>query len=280
MEELRRGTGQTVYLSATPETWELQASQQVVEQLIRPTGLIDPEVEVRPTADQIKDAVTEIQARVKKKQRVLLTTLTKRLAEDITDLLVEKGIKAQYLHSEVETLDRLEILRDLRQGRYDVVVGINLLREGLDLPEVSLVIILDADKEGFLRSQTSLIQTIGRAARHLEGRVIMYADRLTGSMKVAINETNRRRARQRAYNKQHKITPRSITKKIKAALLKSLAIKKEFRQEIRQLSAGERDFLSHSLEQQMQLAADNLEFEKAARLRDEIIILKEAKKRR
>jgi len=276
-EEFRQRSGQTIYMSATPSDWELSVSKQVAEQIVRPTGLLDPEIEVRKTAGQIDDAVVEILARVKNGQRVLLTTLTKVLAEDITELLLERGIKAQYLHSEVDTLDRLEILRDLRQGKYDVLVGINLLREGLDLPEVSLVLILDADKEGFLRSETSMIQIIGRAARHVEGKAIMYADRVTRSMKSAIDETRRRRRRQIAYNSQHKITPTSIIKEIKKTLLKGLDVKQEFKDEIKNMSVDEKDFLRHSLEQQMQLAADNLEFEKAARLRDQLTVLKSNK---
>jgi excinuclease ABC subunit B len=275
--EFQERTGQTIYMTATPTEYELQTSKQIVEQIVRPTGLLDPKIEIRPTEGQVADVITEIEQRVAKGQRVLLTTLTKVLAEDITEVLLEKNIKAQYLHSEVDTLDRLDILRDLRQGKYDVLVGINLLREGLDLPEVSLVIILDADKEGFLRSDTSLIQTMGRAARHQEGLVLMYADKITGSMQRAIDETQRRRKKQEKYNKEHGITPLSIQKEIKGAVLKGMDVKKEFADEIKGLSTGEKDFLLHSLEQQMELAASNLEFEQAARFRDQIEILKSTK---
>lgn len=274
-DEFRQRTGQTVYVSATPNEYEVGLSKQVVEQIIRPTGLVDPIIEVRPTAKQVDDVIKEIEQRVTKGQRVLLTTLTKALAEDITELLLEHNIKAQYLHSEVDTLDRIEILRDLRSGKYDVLVGINLLREGLDLPEVSLVIILDADKEGFLRSSTAMIQITGRAARHSEGKVIMYADHVTRSMKQTIDETDRRRQVQLDFNKKHHITPATIIKSIKESSLKGLDTKDEFKQEIKNLSVGERDFMLHSLEQQMELAAANLEFETAAQLRDQISLLKE-----
>ncbi len=272
-DEFRQRIGQTIFMSATPTEYELQLSKQVAEQVVRPTGLLDPVIEIRPTTGQVEDVIKEIGLRTANGQRTLVTTLTKALAEDITELLLEKNIKAQYLHSEVDTLDRLDILRDLRQGKYDVLVGINLLREGLDLPEVSLVVILDADKEGFLRSDTSLIQTMGRAARHQDGKVIMYADKITGSMQRAIDETKRRRRKQEDYNKLHKITPTSIQKEIKTSVLRGLDVKEEFKDEIKNMSVGEKDFLRHSLEQQMQLVAANLEFETAARLRDQIAVL-------
>lgn len=218
-EEFNDKVRQIIYVSATPAVYEIKNSSQVAEQIIRPTGLLDPEIEVRPTAGQIKDLINEIDKTVAKKQRVLVTTLTKRMAEELAEYLAEQKIKVQYLHSEVETLERVDILRDLRTGKYDVLVGINLLREGLDLPEVSLVAILDADKAGFLRNETSLIQTMGRAARHVEGHVIMYADNTTPAMRYAINETKRRRKKQETYNKMHDITPRTIVTKMHESIL-------------------------------------------------------------
>ena len=277
-EEFLERTGQTVYMSATPMPYEVESSKEVVEQLIRPTGLLDPDVEVRRTRGQLADVEIEIEKRVKKKQRVLITTLTKRLAEDLADHLLMKGIKVQYLHSDIDTLDRLVILKDLRQGKYEVLVGINLLREGLDLPEVSLVVILDADKEGFLRNETSLIQVMGRAARHSDGHAIMYADRMTRSMKLAIAETVRRRIIQTAYNTEHHITPTTIVREVKDVTIKGLVSKDQFREEVKHLKREEKAFLVETLQAQMKLAAENLDFERAALLRDQIAILKKRKK--
>ncbi|GAB4475739.1 MAG: excinuclease ABC subunit UvrB [Anaerolineales bacterium] len=279
-EEFEQRMGFTIYTSATPGPYELQRAEQVVEQIIRPTGLVDPEVEVRPITGQVDDLVGEIRNRVEKGQRVLVTTLTKRMAEKLSDYLMELGIKVHYLHSEIDTLERVGILRDLRLGVFDVVVGINLLREGLDLPEVSLVAILDADKEGFLRSETALIQTIGRAARHVEGKVIMYADKITDSMRRAIDETNRRRAKQIAYNEEHGIIPVSIVKAVRdltdrvgvhgvAESKPSYTIRSA-----QSLEQAELRRLIQELEEQMKEAAKNLEFEKAAVLRDEIFELR------
>jgi len=264
---------QTLYTSATPASWEMKRAKQIVEQLIRPTGIVDPEVEVRPTKNQIADLISEIEKRVANRQRVLVTTLTKRMAEDLTEYLREKQVKVQYLHSDVQTLERTGILHDLRSGVFDVVVGINLLREGLDLPEVSLVTILDADKEGFLRSDVALIQTIGRAARHVEGKVIMYADNVTGSMKTAIGETNRRRKVQETFNKKHGITPKTIQKKISEYIEYQRQVEEAAvpeLPEIAQIPPDEIARLIKDLERQMDLAAKNLEFEKAAILRDKI----------
>lgn len=268
----------TIYISATPAETELNKSKQIVEQLIRPTYIVDPEIDIRPSKGQIDDLVKEIQATTKNKQRVLVTTLTKRLAEDLTEVLLSRNIKVQYLHSEIKTLERVEILRDLRAGKYDVLVGINLLREGLDLPEVSLVAILDADKEGFLRSQSSLVQVMGRAARHQDGRVVMYADNQTGSMKAAIRETTRRRQAQLDYNKQHNTKPQSISKKIKEVQFKELDTKKNFKDEIKELAKQDKQALQDNLKQQMELAADNWDFEKAIELRDKLDILLNNKK--
>ena len=279
-DEFLERTGQALYMSATPADYELKASRQVVEQLIRPTGLLDPSVEVRKTAGQLADVEREILARVSKGQRVLITTLTKRLAEDLTEHLLLRNIKVQYLHSDIDTLDRLTILKDLRQGKYDVLVGINLLREGLDLPEVSLVVILDADKEGFLRNDTSLIQTMGRAARHADGYVIMYADRMTDSMKAAIDETERRRKIQQAYNKRNRVVPTTIVRVIKDTELKGLDVRKEFAQEVKHLDSAEKTYLIETLQAQMKLAADNLNFEHAALLRDQITILRKTRGRK
>ena len=276
-EEFERRIGSVIYTSATPGPYEREHSQQIVEQIIRPTGLVDPEVIVRPTRGQIDDLIGEINRRVEQHERVLVTTLTKRMAEDLSDYLREMGIKVHYLHSEIATLERVEILRDLRRGEYDVVVGINLLREGLDLPEVSLVAILDADKEGFLRSSTSLIQTIGRAARHVNGQVIMYADAITESMREAIDETNRRRKIQQEHNERHGIIPASIVKEIRDLTSR---VRVASRQQVEPQALGDipRDEvfrIIRELEKQMRDAAANLEFEKAALLRDQIIELRQ-----
>jgi excinuclease ABC subunit B len=280
-EEFEQHMGFTIYTSATPGPYEMQHADQVVEQIIRPTGLVDPEVEVRPSQGQVDDLIGEIRQRVERGERILVTTLTKRMAEDLADYLMELGIKVHYLHSEIDTLERIGILRDLRLGVFDVVVGINLLREGLDLPEVSMVAILDADKEGFLRSGTALIQTIGRAARHINGRVIMYADRITDSMNTAISETNRRRAKQVKYNQEHGITPVSIHKAIRdltdGLSLEARAVaERQAKYDVKGsgLPRGELQKIIAELEKQMKEAAKNLEFEKAAALRDEMYELK------
>jgi excinuclease ABC subunit B len=284
-DEFEQVMGYTIYTSATPGPYEMAHADQVVEQIIRPTGLVDPEVEVRPTKGQVDDLVGEIKQRVEGGERVLVTTLTKRMAEDLADYLMELGTKVHYLHSEVETLERVGILRDLRLGVFDVVVGINLLREGLDLPEVSLVAILDADKEGFLRSDTSLIQTIGRAARHVNGRVIMYADHITESMQAAISETDRRRKIQLTYNEEHGIVPVSIHKAIRDltdqlsadARQKTAAVAEErgeYRARNDRASRTELQKLVGEMERQMKEAAKALEFEKAAALRDEMYELR------
>ncbi len=280
-EEFDARTGQVLYTSATPRPYEINIASQVVEQIIRPTGLVDPEVEVRPIEGQIDDLVIEIRRRVDSGQRVLVTTLTKRMAEDLSDYLLELGIHVHYLHSEIDTLDRVGILRDLRLGVFDVVVGINLLREGLDLPEVSLVAILDADKAGFLRSDTALIQTIGRASRHVNGKVIMYADTITDSMRRAIDETDRRRLKQITYNEAHGIEPASIVKEIRD-LTDQVAARAvaETPSEYRsftpaQIPKDELSRLIKELERQMKAAAEALEFEKAAGLRDQIFELRE-----
>jgi excinuclease ABC subunit B len=279
-EEFEHRVGQVIYVSATPGPYELTKSGgEVVEQIIRPTGLIDPEVEVRPTRSQIDDLLGEIRARAKAGERVLVTTLTKRMAEDLTEYYSEVGVRCRYLHSEIETLERVKILRDLRRGEFDVLVGINLLREGLDLPEVSLVAILDADKEGFLRSGGSLIQTIGRAARHLNGKAILYADRQTDSMRTAISETNRRRAKQLRYNEEFGITPESIIKPVDMALAQItgadyVTVPLDLPDD-ELVPRDQLDALIAGLEKQMREAAKQFEFEKAAQLRDRIKALKE-----
>ncbi|NLE99464.1 MAG: excinuclease ABC subunit UvrB [Anaerolineales bacterium] len=276
-EEFERHINQALYTSATPGPYELQKSQQVVQQIIRPTGIVDPQVIVRPVQGQVDDLVGEVKARVARKERVLVTTLTKRMAEDLADYMRELDIKVHYLHSEVLTLERVEILRDLRLGAYDVVVGVNLLREGLDLPEVSLVAILDADKEGFLRSDTALIQTIGRAARHVNGTVIMYADRVTDSMKRAIDETERRQRIQKEYNEVHHIVPATIIKQVHDLTdrVRSQTVPAEAEAlPPAQLPLDQLARLIRELEKQMKAAADELEFEKAAVLRDQILELR------
>nr|MBA3432770.1 excinuclease ABC subunit UvrB [Actinomycetota bacterium] len=291
-EEFSKKINQVVFLSATPSPYEFEVSTQVVEQIVRPTGLVDPEVVVRPTKGQIDDLVAEINQRTERDQRVLVTTLTKKMAEDLTDYLVELGMRVRYLHSEVDTLERIAILRDLRLGEFDVLVGINLLREGLDLPEVSLVAILDADKEGFLRSETSLIQMIGRAARNVDGQVVMYADHVTDSMRRAISETNRRRKRQLEHNLEHGIDPQTIRKKVTDILdmvrardgdeaAGSTRGRGRGRGRARrpasdsaELPRDELGRLIQSLQEEMHEAAKELRFEEAARLRDEIGDLK------
>jgi excinuclease ABC subunit B len=287
-DEFYERVNQCIFLSATPSPYEIEQSTQVVEQIVRPTGLVDPEVVVKPTKGQIDDLIEQINQRAGAGQRILVTTLTKKMAEDLTDYLLEMGIRVRYLHSEVDTIQRIEILRDLRLGEFDVLVGINLLREGLDLPEVSLVAILDADKEGFLRSETSLIQTIGRAARHVEGQVIMYADDVTASMQRAISETNRRRALQEAYNIEHGIDPQTIRKAVTDILAKlrpeegapvpgkdrRSRARDRRRSDFAELPRDELSRLIRTLEEEMREAATDLRFEYAARLRDEIHDLK------
>ncbi len=270
--EFERHIDKVIYVSATPSTYELSRSQQIVKQIIRPTGLLDPILEVRPSEHQVDDLIAEIRDRVEKHQRVLVTTLTKRMSEDLTDYLSELKIKVQYLHSDVDTMERVDILRDLRAGVYDVLVGINLLREGLDLPEVSLVAIIDADKEGFLRSETALIQTIGRAARHQDGKVILYADNMTGSMQRAIETTNNRRELQQRYNKKHNITPTTIQKALSESMRAEAEAEKADLETIDfyKVPKDELAYLEKQMTEQMELAAANLQFEKAAELRDQI----------
>lgn len=270
--EFRKKQKETIYFSATPDQWEIQDSRNtVVELLTRPTGLLDPVLDVRKSENQIDDVINEVRENTKRGERVLITTLTKRMAEDLTSYLADLGIKVAYLHSDIDTVERVEILRNLRLGEYDVLVGINLLREGIDLPEVSLVIILDADKEGFLRSKTSLVQTIGRAARHVNGRVIMYADKTTESMQFAIDETNRRREYQKEYNKKNGITPTSIQKDIRDSLVQQEdKIKRDLDIEVEKLSEKQRRMIIKDLRGKMLLAAQNLQFEKAGQIRDKI----------
>src|SRR5690242_16790544 len=275
-DEFLQKVPQMVFVSATPGAWELRQSARVAEQLIRPTGIVDPEVELRPTRNQIDDLLNEIRRREEHGERVLVTTLTKKMAEDLTDYLLEAGVKARYLHSEIDTLERIQIIRDLRLGEYDVLVGVNLLREGLDLPEVSLVAILDADKEGFLRGQTALIQTIGRAARNINGKVLLYADKVTEAIEGALEETNRRRDKQLAYNEEHGITPESVIKGVsdiaEFLMLDSPTVPKRRRRrrDEQQMTPEEISKTMVELEEEMLLAADELRFEYAAKLRDEI----------
>lgn len=278
-DEFEQHIQQAIFVSATPGPFELEHTPEMVEQIIRPTGLIDPTIDVRPIEGQIDDLIDEIHERVAKNERVLITTLTKKMSEDLTDYLKEMGMKVQYLHSEVKTLERIEIIRELRQGVHDVLIGINLLREGLDIPEVSLVAILDADKEGFLRSERSLIQTIGRAARNANGKVIMYADKMTDSMTKALEETQRRRTIQMAYNEEHGITPQTIIKKI-PELIRATQAAEDTEKYVTKVAGGkkltkkERDKLLESLEHEMKDAARELDFERAAELRDMIFELK------
>ncbi len=276
-DEFNKHINQVIYVSATPGDYELQRSPAPAQQVIRPTGLLDPEIIVRPTDGQVDDLIAEIRDRVDKKQRVLVTTLTKRMAEDLSTYLTEIGIKTAYIHSEIDTLERGDILRDLRIGVYDVLVGINLLREGIDLPEVSLVAIMDADKEGFLRSERSLIQTIGRAARHVDGKVIMYGDNMTDSMRLAIDETRRRRQIQEKYNREHNITPRGISKAIDEGLRAIIPQKEDGKPklDLRKIPRDEYKNLVKDLTAQMNLASANLEFERAADLRDLIAEIRE-----
>ena len=272
--EFQKRIKQAIYVSATPSDYERERSAQIAEQIIRPTGLLDPEVSVRPSEGQIDDLIGEINARVEKKERTLVTTLTKKMAEDLTAYLGGAGIKCRYMHHDIDTIERMSIIRDLRLGEFDVLIGINLLREGLDLPEVSLVAVLDADKEGFLRSETSLIQTIGRAARNAEGLVIMYADSITRSMDAAIYETNRRREKQRAYNEANGITPKTIIKSVRNLLEISDSADNEMNETGVKMTASEKRLLIEKLEKQMKDAAKMLEFEIAAEIRDRLIKLR------
>ncbi|MBE5991967.1 MAG: excinuclease ABC subunit UvrB [Paenibacillaceae bacterium] len=276
-EEFEAKINQMMFVSATPSVYESQHELLRVEQIIRPTGLLDPEIEVRPVEGQIDDLISEVNKEVEKKNKILITTLTKRMAEDLTDYMREVGIRVKYLHSDIDTLERSEIIRDMRLDVFDVLVGINLLREGLDIPEITLVAILDADKEGFLRSETSLIQTIGRAARNSEGHVIMYADNMTDSMRVAIEETNRRRAIQERYNEEHGITPTTIKKAVRdlIAISKAAAASdKEFKKDPESMDAAELEKLSKELTKKMHQAAAELNFEEAAKLRDRMVQVK------
>ena len=284
-EEWEKRAGQTVFVSATPRPYELERSGVVVEQVVRPTGLIDPEVEIRPVGDQVDDVLSEITRRTAIGDRVLITTLTKRMSENLTEYLADHGVRVRYLHSDVDTVERVEIIRDLRLGVFDVLVGINLLREGLDMPEVSLVAILDADREGFLRSESSLIQTIGRAARNVRGKAILYADKMTGSMQRAIDETDRRRKRQEEYNLEHGITPKTIIKAVADVMEDARSLSPADRAEelkvaeqtatYKNMSPVELGKTIAGMEKQMIRHAEMLEFEEAAEMRDQIKHLKD-----
>lgn len=278
--EFEQKVNQVIYTSATPAQYELTNSTNVVDQIIRPTGLLDPELLIRPAKGQIDDLLEHIKDRVEKQERVLVTTLTKKMAEELADFLQEKEYKVRYLHSDIETLERVEILRELRKGTFDILIGVNLLREGLDLPEVSLVAILDADKEGFLRSERSLIQTIGRAARNVQGQVLLYADQITDSLKKAIDETNRRRKIQETYNKEHNITPQSVSKAITSIIEREIGESIGLDKIEKELARGNIDAMIKDKERQMKLAAQELQFELAAILRDEVIKLKKMQKER
>lgn len=272
-DEFEKSVNQVMYVSATPSSYEMTRSLNVVEQIIRPTGLVDPEVIIRPAKNQVEDLLGEVRKRVEKDQRTLITTLTKRMAEDLTDYYAKIGIKVRYLHSEIDTLERIDIIDDLRRGEFDCLVGVNLLREGLDLPEVSLIGILDADKEGFLRSQTSLIQTIGRAARNVEGQVLMYADEMTDSIKNSLNITNKRRKLQLAYNKKHNIKPKSTYRSLKEKKEEAKKYDKNAT-DLKKMPKDELRMLIADLEEDMKKAASNLDFERAAKLRDQLIVIK------
>ncbi len=284
-DEFELRAPQTIFVSATPSVYEHEKSSAIIEQLVRPTGLLDPEVEVRPATTQVDDLLSEIHKRVAEKERVLVTTLTKRLAEDLTEYLAEHGVRVRYLHSDIDTVERVEIIRDLRLGVFDVLVGINLLREGLDMPEVSLVGILDADKEGFLRSETSLIQTIGRVARHFRGKAILYADRMTNSMQRAIEETARRREKQHIYNEAHGITPKSVIKAVRDIMEGAYAGQSPRGRMYAKVAEKNKEYIGLTpekmqskivqLEKQMYEHAHNLEFEQAAEIRD---LIKEIEK--
>ena len=278
-EEFEKKTNQLIYVSATPGPYEIEHTDEMIEQIIRPTGLLDPKIDIRPIKGQIDDLIGEINTRIERDERVLVTTLTKKMSEDLSDYLKEIGLKVAYLHSEIKTLERIEIIRDLRVGTYDVLIGINLLREGLDIPEVSLVTILDADKEGFLRSERSLIQTMGRAARNADGRVIMYADRITNSMQVAIDETERRRQIQMAYNEKHNITPKTIHKEVRDVIRATVQTDEDEEKaaktkSLTKLSKTERKKVITKMEKEMREAAKALDFERAAELRDIVLELK------